>query len=113
MGAELLYARGRALVQAEAMHGQDGAVTRQGMYALGAFYVLPSLKLTTRFDAWDPDVQKDAAAADVTERDYLAGLTWIPVATRLKVQLAVVRKTYTRDITPAVTLALTQLQASW
>jgi hypothetical protein len=113
VGAELQYVRGRAMVQAEAMHGQDGAITRQGMYALGAFNVLSSLKLTTRFDAWDPDVTKDAAAADVTERDYLAGLTWLPVATRLKLQFAVVHKTYSRAITPSATLALTQLQASW
>jgi len=113
VGVEMVYGRDRALVQAEAMRGQDGTITRNGMYALGAFSVLRSLKLTTRFDAWDPDVRAESSPADVTERDYLAGLTWLPPATRLKVQFAVVRKTYSHDITPPATLALTQLQASW
>ena len=107
------YARGRALLQSEVMVGRDGMVTRQGMYALGGVSVLPSLKLVARFDAWDPDSRNEGAGTDVTERDYLGGFTWLPPATRLKLQLAVVRKTYSHAITPAATLALTQLQASW
>jgi hypothetical protein len=113
VGADVVYARGRVLFQAEGMHGQDAATMRQGMYALTSVAVLRSVKLSARFDAWDPDVQKESAFADVTERDYLAGFTWLPAATRLKLQFAVVRKTYSSKITPAVTLALTQLQASW
>ena len=113
VGAELLYLRGPIHVQAEAMGGQDGAIRREGMYALAGYNVTKSIKLLTRFDAWDPNTGSEGAASDVTERDYLAGVTWLPSATRLKLQLAVVRKTWTADVTPAVTQVLTQLQASW
>jgi hypothetical protein len=111
--ADVVYVRGSALFQAEAAHGQDGVITREGFYVLGGFTVIPQLKIVARFDAWDPNTAKETAAGDVTERDYLVGFTWLPPATRLKAQFAVTRKTYTRDITAPVTLALTQLQASW
>jgi hypothetical protein len=113
VGAELLYQRGRIHLQSEAMRGQDGAIVRGGTYALAGYSPIPSLKLIARFDAWDPNLNSESVAADVTERDWLAGLTWLPPATRLKLQVAVVRKTYTRDITPSVTQVLSQLQASW
>ena len=54
-----------------------------------------------------------SAAAAATERDYLAGVTWMPAATRLKLQLVGVRKTYTRNIVPAATQAIITMQASW
>jgi hypothetical protein len=113
MGVDFVYATSHALVQAEAMRGQDGVVRRQGTYALAAFIPAKSLKVLARFDMWDPDTRKEGAALDVTERDYMAGLTWLPPATRLKLQLNVVRKTYSNELLPAVTLAQTQLQASW
>ena len=113
VGAELVYARGRVLVQAEGMRGQDGSLVRQGLYTLAAVRVLPTVKVIGRFDAWDPDVHSEGSSADVTERDYLGGVTWTPAGTRLKLQCAVVHKTYSLAITPSATLALTQLQASW
>lgn len=113
VGADLKYARGRALLQSEVMVGRDGQLTRQGMYILGGVNVLRSVKVVARFDGWDPDSKREGSPADVTERDYLAGFTLFPPATRLKLHLAVVRKTYSHDITPAATLVLTQLQASW
>ena len=113
IGAHVVYSFGKALVQSEVMTGQDGTTRRAGLYALAGFNVLPSLKVVARFDAWDPNTKREVAAGDVTERDYLVGFTWLPAATRLKAQFAVTRKTYTRDITAPVTLALTQLQASW
>jgi hypothetical protein len=113
VGAHALYLRGALHVQVEAMGGQDAAVRREGMYALAGYNVTKTVKLLTRFDAWDPNTAAETAASDVTERDYLAGVTWLPSATRLKLQLGVVRKTYTQDITPAVTHILSQLQASW
>jgi hypothetical protein len=47
------------------------------------------------------------------ERDFLAGVTWLPQATRLKLHVAVVRKTYTNGITPSTAQLLSQLQAAW
>jgi hypothetical protein len=113
VGADLLYTKGRLHLQAEAMGGQDATTHRFGGYALAGVQATPWVKLIARFDAWDPDVSKETLATNVTERDYLAGLTWFPPGTRLKVQAAFVRKTYTRDITPAVRQVLTQVQASW
>jgi hypothetical protein len=113
VGADVRYVRGPALIQSEAMAGRDGATVRHGMYALAAVAVRPGLKVIARFDAWDPDARKESTPADVTERDYLAGLTWFPGGTRLKLQAALVHKTYSNAITPSVTAALTQLQASW
>jgi hypothetical protein len=113
VGAELRFATARTIVQAEAMTGRDGAITREGMYVLAGRNLTKSIRVVTRFDAWDPDRRAESASANVTERDYLAGATWTPAGTRLKTQLAVVRKTFTRSITPSATLALLQLQASW
>ena len=84
----------------------------EGMYVL-AGWTIKSVKFVTRFDAWDPNTRAESTAADVIERDYLAGLTWVIPASRLKLQTAVVRKTWTRDVSAPVTQALTQLQASW
>jgi hypothetical protein len=112
-GADVRYAHGPILLQGELMAGRDANLPRQGMYVLGAWAVVPSLKVVTRYDSWDPDLHHEATAADVVERDYLAGLTWIPAASRLKLQFNVVRKGYTHSITPWATMALTQLQASW
>jgi hypothetical protein len=71
------------------------------------------VKLVTRYDTWDPDTHKETTTADVTERDYLIGASWFPPQTRLKLQFAGVRRTYAERITPAVTQALLNVQASW
>lgn len=113
IGADVSFARSRVLLQAEAMHGQDGAIQRLGGYALAGVNVTRSVKVVGRFDAWDPDLSLETTAANVAERDWLGGITWLPSGTRLKVQLAVVRKTYTRDLIPAARQVLTQIQASW
>ena len=112
VGADLVFLRGRLHLQSEAMTGMDAAIRRGGMYALAGWTSGP-LKFVARFDAWDPNTRLESAPADVTERDYLAGFTWIIPSTRLKLQTAVVRKTWTRDVTAPVTQALSQLQASW
>jgi len=112
-GVDVRYTHGPALLQGELMAGRDANLPRQGMYLLGAYAVVPSLKLVARFDSWDPDLHHEATPADVAERDYLLGFTWLPSATRLKLQFNVVRKGYTHSITPWATMALTQLQASW
>jgi len=113
LGADLVYASGPASLQAEVMTGKDGAVSRQGMYVLGGFKPHVAVKLVARFDAFDPNVDREGTPADVTERDYLAGVTWMPPATRLKLHLAVVHRTYSSRITPTNTQLLSQVQAAW
>jgi hypothetical protein len=113
VGADLVLTRTRAAVQAEFMTGRDGALQRQGGYVLASVVPRAGIKLVTRFDAFDPDIHREATGADVTQRDWLGGITWIPTATRLKLHAAVVHRTYTRGITPSVTQLLTQLQAAW
>jgi len=113
VGVDVKYAHDWLTIQTEAMTGRDGSTTRRGMYALLGVAPIMTVKLVARFDAWDPNTTQETSAADVTERDYLVGGTWVPAATRLKLQAAVVRKTYTYSIIPGATLLLTQLQASW
>ena len=113
VGAELVYRYGALLLQSEAMRGQDGTLTRAGGYILTAFGITPRVRVHARADAWDPDVRSEGSAAAATERDYLAGATWMPAATRLKLQFVAVRKTYTRNIVPAATQAIVTMQASW
>ena len=113
IGADVRLARGPIAIQVESMVGQDGATRRLGGYALATVAPRPRLKLVARVDAWDPDRSTDTTAATVAERDYLGGFTWLPAGTRLKVQLNVVRRTYTAGILPSSTLVLSQLQASW
>jgi hypothetical protein len=113
VGVDVRYAHDWLTLQSEAMTGRDGSTTRRGMYALVGIAPIMSVKFVARFDGWDPDARKESTAADVTERDYLGGATWLPQATRLKLQIAVVRKTFTYSLAPSTTLLLTQLQASW
>jgi len=113
VGAELIYRYHALLLQSEAMRGQDGTITRRGGYFLAAFGLNPRLRLHARADAWDPDASSESAAVAATERDYLSGVTWMPAATRLKLQFVAVRKTYTRNIVPAATQAIITMQASW
>jgi hypothetical protein len=113
VGGDIEYRHGPLMLRSEIMHGQDGAIARLGYYMLGTFAFRPTVKAVARFDAWDPDTHKEATSADVTERDYLLGASWFPPQTRLKLQFAGVRRTYADRITPAVTQALLNVQASW
>jgi len=113
VGVDVKYAHDWLTLQAEAMTGRDGSTTRRGLYALLGISPMMTVKLVARFDAWDPNAAQETSAADVTERDYLVGGTWVPAGTRLKLQVNAVRKTYTYAISPSATLLLTQLQASW
>ena len=112
-GADLVFVRKRASFAAEFMGGQDGAVQRRGGYALATVTPVATLKLVGRFDAFDPDIRGESTPATVTERDFVAGITWAPAGTRLKLHTAVVRKTFTAGISPSTTQLLTQLQAAW
>ncbi|MDB4907041.1 MAG: hypothetical protein JWO05_1825 [Gemmatimonadetes bacterium] len=112
-GAELRFSTGRVLLVAEAMHGQDDITTRFGAYALASVGIAPTVKLQARLDSWDPDTHREAAAADVTQRDALVGASWLPAGTRLKLQLAAVHKTFTRNITKSRSQVLLNMQAAW
>jgi hypothetical protein len=113
VGADVRFLRGPISLQLEGMTGQDGVSRRLGGYALATLAPRPQFKLVARVDSWDPDRATDKTAASVVERDYLGGFTWLPAATRLKLQLNVVRKTYLAGVVPSSTLVLSQLQASW
>jgi hypothetical protein len=113
VGGEVLYRRGALLVQSEGMQGQDGITTRRGGYLLMAWPVRPGVRVHARADAWDPDVHAESTAPASTERDFALGTTWTPSASRLKLQLVGVRKTYTSNIVPAATQAIITMQAAW
>jgi hypothetical protein len=112
-GADLVLKRGRTMLQSEVMTGRDDSTLRRGLYALGTYTFLPGMKLVGRFDTFDPDIRAEATPADVIERDYLAGLNWVPASTRLELHVAVVHKTYTNRIAPTATQLVSQLQATW
>jgi hypothetical protein len=111
LGADARLARGPVAIQLEAMMGQDGNAHRFGWYALSTYAPSKGFKVVSRIDVWDPDLATDVYPTTVGECDYLAGFTWLPGGTRLKLQLNVVHKTYT--LGPSSTLVLSQLQASW
>jgi hypothetical protein len=113
IGADLRVVRGPVSLQTEIMAGQDGPTHRLGWYALSTFTPRKGFKVVSRVDVFDPDLATDVYPTTVGECDYLAGFSWLPAATRLKLQINVVHKTYTAGLGPSSTLVLSQLQASW
>jgi hypothetical protein len=111
LGVETRVQVGRAMLQAEAVNGHDGGISRQGMYALAGFRLRPALELHARFDSWDPDHAREEDAASVTERDYLGGLTWNVQG--LKVQADAVHRTYSAELLPTRWQLLVNLQTNW
>ena len=78
------------------------AFARPGLYLVHA-----------RFDAWDPDVAREADAASATERDYLAGFTWSIPNTTLKAQSDVARRTWSSNLSPNRWQLSMNLQTTW
>ena len=113
LGADVRLTRGPIALQVEGMMGQDGPVHRVGYYALATYALRPQFRLVTRFDVFDPDLATDVVPATISECDYVGGFTWLPAGTRLKLQVNVVRKTYSAGLAPSSTIVLSQLQASW
>jgi hypothetical protein len=103
----------KVLVQGELAAGHDGALSRAGAYAHAGYRVTPSLDLHARMDAWDPDRDREADAASVTERDYLAGITWTVPATAFKAQADLLHRTYSSSLVPSRWQVLVNLQTSW
>jgi hypothetical protein len=83
------------------------------MYVHAGSRVLSQLDFHARFDAWDPDRSREADAASATERDYLAGFTWIVPGTSLKAQADGVRRTYSAALVPNRWQLLVNLQTTW
>ena len=113
IGADIRVVLGPVVLHVEGMAGQDGPTHRIGYYTLATFAPRPGLKLVSRIDVWDPDLASDVYPATLGECDYVGGFTWIPAGSRLKLQLNVVRKTYSAGLGPSSTLVLSQLQATW
>jgi hypothetical protein len=111
LGVETRVQVGRAMLQAEAVNGHDGGISRQGMYALAGIRLRPALELHARFDSWDPDHAREEDAASVTERDYLGGLTWNVQG--LKIQADAVHRTYSAELLPSRWQLLVNLQTNW
>jgi hypothetical protein len=112
-GLDVRYRSGKLLVQAEGVAGHDGALSRHGLYVHTGYHVQPTLDLHTRFDAWDPDIAREADAASATERDYMAGFTWTMPGTALKAQTDVSRRTWSASLSPSRWQLLMNLQTTW
>jgi hypothetical protein len=112
-GVDLRVRSGKLLIQAEAVSGHDAALGRRGMYSLAGYRVLPTTDLHLRFDAWDPDVEREADAASATERDYLAGITWTMPSAGFKAQADITHRTWSAALVPSRWQLLVNLQTSW
>jgi phosphate-selective porin len=67
-----------------------------------------------RFDTFDPDVSHARlSATTVPERDFIAGFNWYISDAHLKLQANYIRKTYTKDVLPALNLMFVGFQTSW
>jgi hypothetical protein len=110
---ELRVKTNRVLLQAEAASGHDATIGRHGGYVHAGFKARPSLDLHARFDAWDPDVAREADAASATERAYLGGTTWTLASTGLKLQADVVHRTYSAALVPSRWQLLLNIQTAW
>jgi phosphate-selective porin len=112
LGGEFQLQRSAFKLKSELMSGNDFGIARVGGYAhlgvrAGAFEPL------FRFDYWDPDVSAENAAANVTERDYIAGVNYYVREHNAKLQFNYLRKTFARAISPDRNLFLINLQTSW
>lgn len=111
VGAELLFRRGPLHLKGEVMRGEDGDVGRLGYYA-HAGYRRGALEGVLRYDAWDGDLSRDAAGADVSERDYLAGLNYYLAGGSAKVQANLVHRSFGGGL-PSRRLLLVNVQTGW
>lgn len=112
-GAELLFTRGPFKFKSEVMTGKDAALSRVGYYTLVAYKVRPEFEPVFRFDVWDPDRHHETNSADVTERQYVAGLNYYITENNVKLQFNYVRRTFGEGILPSRNLFLMNLQTSW
>ncbi len=112
-GAEAVYTRDRLRLKGEAMFGTDGDIHRRGYYAHFGYRVLPKLETVFRYDVFDPDTRRETLPANVTERDYLAGLNYFIKGHNVKLQMNYIRKTFAHGIAPSRNVFLANLQTAW
>ncbi|HEY7546289.1 MAG TPA: porin, partial [Blastocatellia bacterium] len=112
-GGEVLFDRGGFKFKSEVMSSVDDDIHRLGYYAHFGYHITPKLEPVFRFDSFDPDRRRELTAADVTERDYIAGINYYLDENRVKLQLNYLRKTFEGGIQPSRNLFLLNLQTSW
>ena len=83
------------------------------MYVHGGYRVLSTLDVHARFDAWDPDVERESDAASSTERDYMTGFSWTLSGSPVKVQTDLTRRTWSASLSPSRWQLLMNLQTTW
>jgi hypothetical protein len=113
LGLDLLWTRGPFMLKSEYSQGKDGALNRQGYYVHLGYKILPKLEAVFRYDTWDPDKNHETNAADVLERDYIAGVNIFLSGHNVKFQADYVRKTFNNSIAPTRNLLLTNMQVLW
>ena len=112
-GVDLRLKTTKLLIQLEGVAGHDVGLSRRGLYVHTGYRVQPSVDIHARFDAWDPDIEREADGASATERDYLAGFTWSVPGTALKAQADLDRRTWTSNLSPNRWQLLMNLQTTW
>lgn len=112
-GAEFLYANNVFKFKSEFMAGSDGDLHRRGFYAHTGYKFMPKVEGVFRFDSFDPDIRLETNAANVTERDYIAGFNYFITENNVKLQANYMRKTFANGIVAPRNLFLVNLQTSW
>jgi phosphate-selective porin len=112
-GLELQWVRGDLTARAELVEGADGAITRRGYYGLVAYRLRPQLSVVGRFDSWDPNVDRDADAASVRERDLVAGVSYLFENFKARLQMNYLNKEFSGSALPGRDLLIVNLQTSW
>ncbi|MEW6206779.1 MAG: porin [Acidobacteriota bacterium] len=112
-GGEVLFDRNGFKFKSELMAITDGDTHRLGYYAHVGYRITPRLEPVFRFDSFDPNTGLETGQANVTERDYVAGLNYYINENKLKLQMNYLRKTFENGLLPSRNLVLVNLQTSW
>ena len=112
VGGDLLYQRGPVMLKSEVMSGWDGETRGLGYYAHAGYQIIPALEAIVRYDVWDPNTAIEDAVKTVTERDYIAGITYSPAGANVKLQANYLHKTFD-EFADSEDLLLLNLQTSW
>jgi phosphate-selective porin len=113
LGAELVYERQRLKFKTELMTGVDGEIHRRGYYAHFGYRFLPKLEGIFRFDMFDPDIRRETNSANVTERDFIAGINYYFKDNNFKLQVNYLRKTFSNNIVESRNQFMVNLQTAW
>ncbi len=110
LGADAVLAAGPATVRVEWMRALDGAVQREGWYGLAAYRV-GDWQLVGRHDVFDRDRHAETGAADMRERDWTAGVTYLVSGSNVRVQANYVRRTFATQ--PGEGMLYAAVQTAW